>query len=422
MSKSPVESGLQDVRLEFVREQEPGVPPSDPDFRLFSPEVEEITASPDGNKEAFDAVGSRDPVDFHRGPEESSLTVNYSQFRFPIDSNGNVVDPVGFSMLDIKGDYPSLTIVSRREVQAGGRLGAGFREFTVAFGCRPTEASLAGDPSATNPIEQELSLPCERTRTHIVHQPPAETPLVVRSTDGNDTNAVTIESEDGLVQETVSLPGTQPNTVVTPSGFPDVDSVFVSGQHSGDIQIGTDDGTGSIDVELFQKPLTGINVDKVSSVAGIPPLGSGSHGGPITGDGTTFLETEVEFVNEELGERLHTLDLSVSLDSTREAVASQRAQEIDVGTRTVEIEADVGGPFESARQIKDHFRDLSGDLVYAFGPPNVDPSAAPKRIVLKNVQLIDAPDITRAGDDANFIPGVTLQASGDPAIEIINNS
>jgi hypothetical protein len=422
MSKSPVESGLQDVRLEFVREQEPGVPPSDPDFKGFSPEIEEISASPDGGKETFDSVGSRDPVEFHRSVEESDLTISYSQFRFPLDPNGNIVDPIGFPFLDIPGDYPSLTIVSRREVRAGGRLDNGFREFLVGFGCRPVEASLDGDPSAAEPIPQELSLPSEEVRSHIVHQPATETPLVVRSSDDTDTNTVTIESEDGLVQESVQLPGTSPNTVETPSGFPDVDSIFVDGDHAGDIQVGTSDGSGAIDVELLENPLTGINVDEVASVEGIPALGSGSHADPISGNGTTFLETEATFANGELGERLHVLDLSVSLDSSREALASKRRQTIDVGQRTVEFDADLAGPFESAKLIKQHFRRKSGDLVYAFGAPNTDPSAADKKIVAKNVEIIDAPDQTRSAGDTNFIPSVTFQAVGDPAIEIINNS
>jgi hypothetical protein len=422
MSNAPVESGLQDVRLEFVREQEPGVPPSDPDFGAFSPEIEEIEATVDGGKETFDSVGSRDPVEFHRGPEESDLTISYSQFRFPIDNSGNVVDPIAFPFLDIPGDYPTLTVVSRREVRAGGRLDNGFREFLVGLGCRPVESSLDGDPSAAEPIPQELSLPAEEVRSHIVHQPATEAPLVVRSTDASDTNSVTLESEDGLVNDTVDLPGTAPNTVVTSSGFPDVDAIQVDGEHSGDIQVGTDDGTGVIATELLENPLTGVNVDEVASVEGIPALGSGSHAGPISGNGTTFLETEAEFADGELGERLHVLDLSVSLNTSREALASQRRQTIDVGQRTVEFDADLGGPFESAKLIKQHFRRKSGDLVYAFGSANTDPSNADRKIVAKNVEIIDAPDQVRTAGDTNFLPSVTFQAVGDPAIEIINNS
>jgi hypothetical protein len=72
--------------------------------------------------------------------------------------------------------------------------------------------------------------------------------------------------------------------------------------------------------------------------------------------------------------------------------------------------------------IKQHFRDKTGDLVYAFGAPNTDPSNADRKIIAKNVEIIDAPDQTRSAGDTNFIPSVTFQATGDPAIEIINNS
>jgi hypothetical protein len=267
-----------------------------------------------------------------------------------------------------------------------------------------------------------LSLPSEEVRSHIVHQPAADSTLVIRSTDETDTNDVTVESEDGSAAETLALPGTSPNAVVTSATFPDVDSIFVDGEHAGDIQVGTDDGTGAIDTELLENPLTGVNVDEVSSVEGIPPLGSGSRAAPISGNGTTFLETEAEFANAELGERLHVLDLSVSLDTSREALASKRRQTIDVGQRTVEFDADLAGPFESAKLIKQHFRRKSGDLVYAFGDPNTDPDDADRKIVAKNVEIIDAPDQTRTAGDTNFIPSVTFQATGDPAIEIINDS
>jgi hypothetical protein len=257
-----------------------------------------------------------------------------------------------------------------------------------------------------------------------VHQPAGDNPLVVKSDDGSDTNSVTIESEGGTQAETVDLPGGgTPNTTVTPTSFGDVDAVFVEGQHKGDITIGIDDGTGSIGTELLQNPLTGVNVDGVSSVEGIPALGEGSRADPITGDGTLFLETTASFVNEELGERLHTLDLDVSLDTSREALASSRRQTIDVGQRSVEFEADLGGRFESAKKIKDHFRDLEGDLIYAFSSdPSVDPAQADRQIVARNCQIVDAPDVVRSAGDTNFLPGVTFVATGDPAIEIINNA
>jgi len=178
---------------------------------------------------------------------------------------------------------------------------------------------------------------------------------------------------------------------------------------------------------LLENPLTGLDLDGVTSQKGVPALGGGSHSSPQSGQGTIFLGTQTSFAGESLG-RLHALDLSVEVDSSREPIQSSRRQRIDIGQRTVEFDADLAGPFKSASLIKEHFRDKSGDLIYGFdSDPTTDPANAEKRIVAHNVEIIDAPDFTRTAGDTNFIPGVTFRATADqqtdqPAIEIINNS
>ena len=422
-NSSEAESALQDMRIEWVEESPPGEPPADPDWQPFSREIDELSTSIDGSKEATDSLGVRDFIEMYRGPEESELTLSYAQYNFPLDPSGNVVDPIGYPMTLLEGDYPSLTVVSRRDVQTGGADGAGYREFLVVLGARPTSSTLDGDPSAAEAIPQELTLPSAAARPHIIHQPPSEGELVVRSTDADDTIDVTIESEGGTTTETVTLPGSDSNTVVTTETFDDVDVIYAEGDHAGDIQVGTDDGSGAIDTELLEKPLTGYNTDGVDSVQGVPPLGSGSHTTQPTGEGTIFLGTQSSWAGSAVGPRLHTLDLSVDLDTSREPVQTSRRQAIDVGQRTVEFDADLAGPYETASKIKAHFRDKSGDLIYGFADdPSSDPANAAKRIVAHNVEIVDAPDYTRSAGDTNYIPSVTFRAVGDPAIEVINNS
>ena len=421
-TNAPVESGLQAMRHEWVEETDAGVPPTDPEWNRYSAEIDEVSTSIDGAKEATESLGSRDFVEMYRAAEEAELTMSYAQYAFPLSSSGTIADPVGYPMQLPSGDYPSLTHVSRRDVTGGGKTGAGYREFLVVLGARPTDATLDGDPSAAEAIPQELTLPAETARPHIIHQPLSETELVVRSTDPTDTNEVVIESEGASTTDTVTLPGSDPNTVVTTETFADIDAVWVKGEHAGDIQVGTDDGSGAIDTELLETSLTGSNTDGVDSVEGVPPLGSGSHGTEPSGEGTTFLGTTASWTGSDVAPRLHTLNLSVEHDSSREPVQSSRRTAIDVGQRTVEFDADLAGPFETASKIKAHFRDVSGDLIYGFGAPGDDPSNAPKQIVAHNVEIVDAPDFTRSAGDTNYIPSVTFRAVGDPAIELINNS
>jgi hypothetical protein len=421
-TNAPVESGLQAMRNEWVEEPTPGVPPADPEWHRYSAEVDEVSVSIDGGKEATQSLGSRDFVEMYRAAEEAELSVSYAQYEFPLASDGTIVDPVGYTMQLPTGDYPSLTHVSRRDVTGGGKTGAGYREYLVVLGARPASATLDGDPSAAEAIPQELTLPAETARAHIIHQPAGDGEVVVRSTAPADTNDVVIESEGASTTETVTLPGSDPNTAVTTETFGDIDAVFVNGEHDGDVMIGTDNGSGAIDTELLEAPLTGSNTDGVDSVEGVPPLGSGSHGSPPTGEGTTFLGTTASWTGSDVAPRVHTLDLSVDHDSSREPVQSSRRTAIDVGARTVEFDADLAGPYETAGKIKSHFRDVSGDLIYGFGAPGEDPANAPKQIVAHNVEIADAPDFTRSAGDTNYIPSVTFRAVGDPAIELINNS
>ena len=416
------ENALQDIRLEWAEEPTVGDPPTDPDWQPFSGEIDEVSASIDGGKEAVDSLGFRDFIEMYRSVEESELTVSYAQYQFPLDSSGNIVDPIGYPMVLPEGEWPSLTVTMRQDVGSGGATGAGYREFLVAYGARPTASTLDGDPSAAEPIPQELTLPAATIRPHIIHQPASATALVVRSSDPTDTVDVTIESEGATTTDTVTLSGSDPNTATTTESFGDIDAIYAEGDHAGDIQVGTDDGSGAIDVELLEKPLTGTNTDGVDSVEGIPPLGSGSHATVPSGPGTTFLETTASWAGGDVGTRLHTLDLSAELETSREPVQTSRRQPIDVGQRTVEFDADVAGPYETADKIKAHVRDLSGDLIYAFGPPGTDPTNADKQIVAHNVEIVDAPDFTRSAGETNYIPSVTFRAVGDPAIELINTS
>jgi len=41
-------------------------------------------------------------------------------------------------------------------------------------------------------------------------------------------------------------------------------------------------------------------------------------------------------------------------------------------------------------------------------------------IVLKNAVLVDAPDHSRSAGDTNYIPSVSIEPHGDPAITINN--
>jgi len=412
-NRAPVESGLQDIRTEWVDETTPGEFPSDPEWNIFAPEITEFTYSTDGNKEANPALGQVDPFSHERASESASATISYRQAQFPVDSNGDVVDPVAYPITADEGaDYPSHTVLQRREAPSGGRLDGGVREFAVLVGARPVAATFDGDPSSTEPIPQKLEYEAERARTYVVHQPSASETLVVESTADGDTNDVIIEDEDANTTETVTLPGTSPNEVATSESFDNIDAIEVQGDHAGDIQVGTDTGTGSIDTELLEKPITGSNTDGVDSLPGLPALGSGSHGATVPSDGPLFLGTDADWTGSQLADRVHALELSVERETDRNPRQGTRKQSVDVGSRTVTIDADLAGPYESAERIAEHHRDKTGQFVWTFSDG--------EQIAVSDTEIVDAPDFTRSAGDTNFIPSVTFEGSGDPQIIITN--
>jgi hypothetical protein len=405
------ENALNDHRIEWAEEPTPGEFPTDADWNGYSNEVTEFGYTPDGNKEPRNVIGQIDAEAHDRATEGVQATLNYRMARFPVDNSGAVVDPIAYPITeDASGTYPSHTVVVRQEHTDGGALGAGYREFSVISGARPISASFDGDPSATEPIPQELGYEAERGRTHVVHQPSGSSTLVVKSTDPSDTNDVIIESEGAATTETVTLPGADPNTVETTSDFDDIDAIEVQGEHAGDIMLGTSDGSGSIDTELIEDPFTGTNTDGVDSILGIPALGSGSHASTITETGPQFLGTSTDWDGSALADRVHTLSLSVEREVSREPRQTTRRESIDIGPRSSSIDADLAGPYETATRIKQHFRDKSGDVIWTFDNGET--------ITAKNSEITDAPDFTRSAGDTNYIPSVTLMPRGDPAITI----
>jgi hypothetical protein len=411
------------MRVEWVEESTPGVYPDDPEWNLFtaSEELQDFTASAGPQREGRMALGNIDTAAHDRSTEAASATVSYRQSQFPVDASGNVQDPIAYPITETASeDYVSLLVVARRDVTGGGNDGAGFREFTVVSGARPVSATIDGDAGDAQPLPQELGLEAERTRTYIVHQPDGAQKLVVKSTDSNDTIDVTLEDEGANTTETLTLPGDADNTVETTSDFDNLDAVEPQGVYGGKLQVGTSDGQSpaDIDTQLIQTNsaspspgLEGVEQDGIDYERGIPALGSGSHASSVPNDGPLFIGTSTTGTPVSVtDERLHTLSLSVERDVSREPKQGTRREEIDVGARSISLDADVAGPYESADQIKKAFISLTPDVTWTFD--------SGETITLNNLAIVDSPDVVRTAGDTNYIPSVSLEPSGDPAIAI----
>jgi hypothetical protein len=404
-----VESSLQDVRLEYVQESTEAEPPSDPSWSVLTDYLDEFTFSPGSDREGIEVVGSGDMRDMFRGPEEPEITTNYYKQQGFYGSGGSPQYPAGDPFDYEDGcDLPSYTLVSRQEYDCDGNFGAGYREYVVIFGAKPVEVVNPGDPSEASPIIEELSWQVRKVRTYVLHRLDSASTLEVDNQSSSSVD-VTVEGQDGSPSETLTVSAN--STATTVDTYTDPDVVFAESDHDGDITVTDGSGTNVLDEAT---PLAGSDTDGVESDNGIPPLGSGSHGSAIGTDPGDYrfqgFDGPIQWQGTDLADRIHTLDLTVSIDTARESIQGTRGNTIDPGTRTVEVEADTAGPHESADLIAEHFHNETGNIVYPY--PDND-------VTVYNAQITDVPDYTRSAGDANYIPSTTWMGHEDASNDAV---
>lgn len=405
-----VENSIDDIRVEYVQESEEAVPPSDPDFQVLADFLTSFNFSPGADREAISVVGDADFRDMFRGAEEPEVETNFYKQRGFVDSNGDAAYPGGQLFTYQSGcDLPSYTILSRRESNCGGNFDSGFREYISVFGAKPIEVANPGDPSEAQPIIEELSWQVRKGRSYVIHQPDAATTLEIENT-GSDSVDITIEDETAATSETITVAGN--STVTTVETYSDIDVIYAESEHEGDILVTDGSGTNVLDAAT---PLAGSDTDGVEADLGIPPLGGGSRGSAIGTDPSDYqfigVDGPITWQGTALSDRIHTLDLTVSIETAREAIQGTRGSTIDPGMRTAEVEADTSGPHETADLIAENFHNESGNVVYPY--PDND-------VTVYNAEIIDVPDLTRDAGDENYIPSTTWQGHSDdtnPAVD-----
>ena len=397
-----VESALQNARIEYVEESTEGTTPPDPTWSTFTDYLTELSASPNADREGQMVVGSGDYFDHFRGTEEPEFTTQYYKQQDFVSSGPSENYPAAYVLTyDHNSEYPSFTFEYRRETTDGGNDGAGFREYALAQGAKPVGVTLPGDPSASEPVIEELSWQARKFRTYVIHQPSSSTTVDVENTGSNSVD-VTIEDEGAATSETITVAGG--STVTTTATFDNIDVIHAESEPDGDILV--TDGSGTT---LLEGGLVGSSTDNVEGDRGLPPLGSGSHGSAIGTDPDNYMfagvdVSGIQWDSGDLSQRVHTLDLNVELDVSREAIAGTRQSTIDIGPRsTQEVSADLGGPHETADLLYEHWSNKSGNFVWSFEDNDLQ---------LTDAEIIDAPDFTRSAGETNYLPSVTLEGEG----------
>jgi hypothetical protein len=406
------DSGQLPGRYEWAPEPARGEVPTDPDFQYFSDVIRSFEADAGASLSRQDALATADAVDHNRGMEEPSLSVGYDLQRFPVDGNGDPVDPSGYGLLrDEYNRLPGTLLAVARREYPGGNDDAGVREYKVVRGAAVDSVSPTLDPSQENPILMELDCQPTRVRSYLIHQPSAATALTISSSSDNDTMTITIENEDAGKSAQVALNGTTEVTTGT-TEFGDIDAVWLDAPPEGNVTI--TDGSGTTLLELTGGLKYSDDDQPVDGDQGVPVLGAGSRASEIGSSFEHFVGDRFERpAGSAVRPRVNSAGWIVANNIGTTALHETRAPAVDEGNRNVSIEADVGGQFVSHNSMMESLQKTQHPLEHELSGGVVR---------FSNTVPTDSATETREADQGAASLSETLTASGDPAIELEANA
>lgn len=371
-----VESGFKSRRVEFIREDSPGEWPEDPEWELFSDNLETaLVWSGDAQIEEQRGVGDADPNAHFAGPEDHTASIEYHLQRF-FDE-----DPAGDALLrNAQNDVEySHMVVDKANHGA-------FRTYTVARGAFPDIGGVEGDPGSGLPILVTLDYEVKKTRSYRVYQPTGETALEVVSTSDADTGIdVTIQNDGGTVVDTITLDGTTP--VAGTEQFDSIDAFELSEDAEGDVTVREED----VDGEEFVTIYGAESYDGIEGDRGVPVIGDGSRADEVGEDYEVFLNDEISSNGEPLAVEIRSADFSVDNGYDKAPVVGTKQQAIHPGERDIELSATIAGNYESHESMSEHLRNVSADVTWHFDGGSV---------TFEDAALVDTGDVGPSAGDA----------------------
>lgn len=370
MPQQSDEGGLRDHRIEFVREivtsEGENETPENPTWLLYSDNIRTFEWTPDAGNEEQRGVGNAYPSNFHKGPEEHALTVEYDLQKWLIDGGGAANDALYDGLVrDAKNKIPNThTVVDREDktAVAGTNLvdpspsvtTRDVRSYTVGLGGHIATPSVNGDPSDQQPVLVELGYEFEKIRTYQIDQPPSggDTVTVAGLEAGTE---VTIENEDGSQTETLTADG--PTTAT----FADVDAVYLNQRQDADVTLTYTTSGDEFMVIQGANSYGGIEGD-----LGVPATGTGAHASAVGTAYETILGDTLTRAGVGLAYDVNSKAIEVDNNVSRTARDDTMRQRIHVGDADVTVTATVLGETESHAQLLDALTTTEGDLVWTM--------------------------------------------------------
>jgi len=328
-----------------------------------------------------------------------------------VDGNGDPDDFAGYGIVrDDQNQLPNTLLLLGRREYPGGVNDQGVREYTVVRGAAIETAEATLDPSAENPILLETDLMPRRVRSQKIHQPPSGgTTLEVVSTDDADTMDLSVESEGGGTTDTITLTGT--TSVTGSESFSDIDAAWLSAPPEGDVTI--KDGSGNVLLEITGGLTYSDDDQPVDGDRGVPTLGAGSRGSAIGTSFEHFLGDRFERPSgESVAPRVNSASWAIENEINTDSLQTTRAPSVDVGNRTATVDVDIAGRFMSHDAMMEALQKVQANLEHELSGGTV---------TFNNTVDQSPPARTVENDQAVASEGITLAASGEPAISLSSN-
>lgn len=369
-----VESGLRDQRLEFIRENQLGVVPTDPTYIEYANTVQNFAWTPEAEPQGRRAIGSEDVITWEQGPEIHELTVTYDLVRW-FDDSANPNDASADAMFrGPDGLLSSHTVVAREEKGSihanntvNGSTSKATRIYTVAHGAVPSEVEIQGDPSDAFPVQIALTYRAQEARSYQIDQPDSSSFIHVESDSANDTMDITLEEEDAHDTgqgETLTLSGT--TAVATSTEFTDLDAAYLAEEPEGTVTIYADDGSGS--------GSAGAPADALMEIHGQSEYGDliGDQGVPAIENGTrdtapdqepeTFIGASIDRGGTELRHEIPSAVLRVTNELEELERATDRPMGVYAGNRTVEMDCTMYGETTTHDLFDEYLRTVEDNI------------------------------------------------------------
>lgn len=360
----PNEAGIRGLRANFIRETVPGVTDADPDWLLFSDELDSATYKPEGNIFERRAIGSPDVKGFELGPEDHEMSIMYSMQRWLVaaDPQPAPLDASADGMLrDADGGYlKTHSVLKRQNFLTGGTDANGFRIYTYGKGGFLSVVNVAGSPDSGDPTKVNLTYAFERVRSYLINQMTASTTVTIVSDDAADTTqTVTIEDELAVNSETLTLNGTTP--VVGAQAFSNVDAIALSAETEGNITITFTSGANVCAVIEGK-----VSNNNIEGDLGLPLLASGSFESALGFPFQTVLNASVLRGGAQVATNVMGISFEVTNNLEQNAIIATRKKNITPGNRDLKFSATVFSDQASHDDIISHLQATEADMVWTF--------------------------------------------------------